>query len=234
MAIRRLSRMFDARVTERERIARDLHDTLLQSVQGLIMHFRRIAMRTPDDAPIRPLMQEALALATEVLEEGRDKVGGLRSAQDDADLAAMLDAHGRRLSAQHGAAFVLEQEGVPRRLRVPVLDEVLAIGREAVRNAFLHAQANRIAVALRYGEREFELAVSDDGVGIDAAGHSGRAGHWGMPGMRERAAELGASLDLDSAPGQGCAWRLRLPARLAYDDSSAQAPASAPREDAVH
>ena len=236
MASRRLSRTFDARVIERERSARDLHDTLLQSVQGLIMHFRRIAMRTPDDAPTRPLMQEALALATEVLEEGRDKVGGLRSAQEDADLAAMLDAHGRRLSVQHGAAFVLAQEGAPRRLRAPVLDEVLAIGREAVRNAALHAQANRIAVALRYGEREFELGVSDDGVGIDPSGHAGRAGHWGMPGMRERAAELGASLELDSARDKGCAWRLRLPARLAYDDTSAQAPAAAstPREDQVH
>ncbi|TXF99057.1 sensor histidine kinase [Massilia arenae] len=236
MAIRRLSRMFDARVIERERIARDLHDTLLQSVQGLIMHFRRIAMRTPDDAPTRPLMQEALALATEVLEEGRDKVGGLRTAQEGADLAAMLDAHGRRLSAQHGVAFALEGEGAPRRLRAPVLDEVLAIGREAVRNAFLHAEANRIAVALRYGEREFELGVSDDGIGIDEAGRAGRAGHWGMPGMRERAAELGASLDLDSAPGKGCVWRLRLPARLAYDDTGGQAPAAAstPREDEVH
>ena len=226
MAIRRLSRMFDARVLERERIARDLHDTLLQSVQGLIMHFRRIAMRTPDDAPTRPLMQEALALATEVMEEGRDKVGGLRSAQEEIDLGAMFDAHGRRLSAQHGAAFVLEQEGAARRLRAPVQDEVLAIGREAVRNAFLHAQADNIALVLRYGEREFELLVNDDGIGIDVTGHAGRAGHWGIPGMRERAAELGASFELESAPGKGCSWRLKLPARLAYAHEGAMGPAA--------
>jgi signal transduction histidine kinase/ligand-binding sensor domain-containing protein len=226
MALRRLSRTFEARVAERERIARDLHDTLLQSVQGLILHFRRIALRTPDDAPSRPLMQEALALATEVLEEGRDKVGGLRAEGEESDPAALLDVHGKRLAAQHPAAFSLTTEGRARRLRVPVLDEVLAIGREAVRNAFLHAQAGNIEVTLRYGEREFELSVNDDGVGIDAAGHGGRAGHWGIPGMRERAAELGATIDLRSAPGQGCAWRLRLPARLAYADHAGEAPAA--------
>lgn len=215
MALRRQSRVFEARVAERERIARDLHDTLLQSVQGLIMHFRRIALRTPDDAPTRPMMQEALSLATEVLEEGRDKVGELRVAPDG-DLAALLEAHGRRLAAQNGTAFTVAREGAPRRLHPPVHDEVLAIAREAVRNAFLHAQAANIGVTLHYGDRDFTLTVRDDGIGIDGERRHGRAGHWGIPGMRERAAELGATLALDSAPGRGSTWRLQLPARLAY------------------
>lgn len=227
IALRRLGRSFEARVAERERIARDLHDTLLQSVQGLILHFRRIALRTPDNAPTRPLMQEALALATEVLEEGRDKLGGLRTAVDSADLAGLLETHGRRLSAQHGAAFALRQDGRVRRLRAPVLDELLAIAREAVRNAFLHAQAGRIEVALHYGERELALEVRDDGVGIEAAAQDGRAGHWGIPGMRERAAELGATIELRSAPARGCAWQLRLPARLAYEDENGPSDAGA-------
>lgn len=217
MALRRLSRSFEARVAERERIARDLHDTLLQSVQGLIMHFRRIALRTPDDAPTRPLMQEALALAVEVLEEGRDKVGGLRDTTGHADLACQLREHGQRLADQHGVAFALDTTGQAQRLRPEVQDEVLAIGREAVRNAFLHAQARRIDIALRWGEREFELAVTDDGIGIDPVIQQGRAGHWGIPGMRERAAELGASIELRSSPSQGSTWLLRMPARLAYD-----------------
>ncbi len=231
MVLRRQSRLFDTRVAERERIARDLHDTLLQSVQGLIMHFRRIALKTPDDAPTRPLMQEALAMATEVLEEGRDRVGGLRTPAAQADLAALLDCHGQALAGQHPARFSLHEEGQARRLRAPVLDEVLAIGREAVRNAFLHAEAEHIDVTLRHGEREFEMVVTDDGVGIEPAMHAGRAGHWGICGMRERAAELGATFDLRSAPGEGSTWRLRLAARLAYaDDGDTQAGPAATAE----
>ncbi|MBB3225173.1 sensor histidine kinase [Pseudoduganella umbonata] len=220
MALQRMTRTFEARVAERERIARDLHDTLLQSVQGLIMHFRRIALRTPDDAPTRPMMQEALSLAAEVLEEGRSKVGELRVGEPrpapDGDLAAPLEAYGRRLAAPGTAAFTVTRDGAPRPLHPPVHDEVLAIAQEAIRNAFLHAQAARIDVALHYGEHEFTLAVRDDGTGIDSARRDGRTRHWGIPGMRERAAELGAALELSGAPGQGTCWCLRLPARLAY------------------
>ncbi len=216
LALRTQRRSFEARVAERERIARDLHDTLLQSVQGLIMHFRRIALRTPQDAPTRPLMEKALVLATEVLEEGRDKVGDLRHAPQDADLAVLLASHGQRLAAQHAVAFALREEGVPRPLRPEALDEILAIGREAVGNAFLHARASRIEALLQHGDHELVLTVSDDGLGIDPSLRKGRAGHWGIPGMRERAAALGAALELDAAPGKGSAWRLRLPARAAY------------------
>lgn len=225
LALRRITRTFEARVAERERIARDLHDTLLQSVQGLIMHFRRIALRTPDDAPTRPMMQEALALATEVLEEGRTKVGELRVAEQrlasDGDLATSLEAHGRRLASPGAAAFTLGQHGTPRALRAPVRDEVLSIAQEAIRNAFLHAQAAHIDVSLHYGEQEFALAVRDDGNGIDNAQRDGRSGHWGIPGMRERAAGMGAALELSGAPGQGTCWRLRVPARLAYAGDAA-------------
>ncbi|MCC2957580.1 histidine kinase [Massilia sp. IC2-477] len=217
VALRRRERVFEARLAERERIARDLHDSVLQSVQGLIMHFHRIALRTPDDAPTRPLMQEALALATEVLEESRDKAGDMRSSVENMDLAALLGSHARRLSVHHTSAFSLKVEGQPRKLRAPVLDEVLAIGREAVRNAFQHAGACHIDVLLRYGEQEFELDLADDGAGIGASLQNGRPGHWGIPGMRARAAELGAILLLVTAPGQGTRWRLRLTADLAYE-----------------
>ena len=239
MALRRMTRTFEARVAERERIARDLHDTLLQSVQGLIMHFRRIALRTPEDAPTRPMMQEALALAAEVLEEGRSKVGELRVDEQrpapDGGLAAHLDAYGRRLVAPGTAAFEVIRDGTARRLHPPVRDEVLAIAQEAVRNAFLHAQATRIEATLHYGEHEFALAVRDDGTGIDTAQRHGRAGHWGIPGMRERAAGIGATMELAGAPGQGTCWRLRIPARLAYagDASEDAGDASAEREGAL-
>jgi signal transduction histidine kinase len=216
LALRSQRSSFETRVAEREGIARDLHDTLLQSVQGLIMHFRRIALRTPQDAPTRPLMEEALALATEVLEEGRDKVGDLRHASRDADLAALLASHGQRLAAQHAVAFALREEGSPRPLRPDVLDEILAIGREAVGNAFLHAQASRIEALLQHGDHEIVLTVSDDGCGIDPSLRQGRAGHWGIPGMRERAAALGAALELDANPGKGSTWRLRLPTRVRH------------------
>ncbi len=216
LALRRMTRTLEARSAERERIARDLHDTLLQSVQGLILQFHRIVLQTPADAPTRPAMQGALTDAQQVLKEGRDKVGGLRVPNDGADLADQLSADGRRLAEQHGIDFLLRCQGRHRPLRATAQEEILAIGREAIRNACQHAKAARIDVTLQFGERLFELIVQDDGAGIRNAEQAGRAGHWGIPGMRERAAELGATLHLHSAAGQGTTWHLQLIAALAY------------------
>lgn len=219
MTLRRMTRTLEARAAERERIARDLHDTLLQSVQGLILQFHRIVLQTPAEAPTRPAMLGALSDASEVLKEGRDKVGGLRVPNDGVDLAEQLAVDGQRLAEQHGGAFFLRCQGARHPLRAAVQEEILAIGREAIRNACMHAQAGRIDVTLHFSEHVFELTVQDDGTGICETERAGRAGHWGIPGMRERAAELGATLTLQSAAGQGTAWHLQLGAALAYADA---------------
>jgi signal transduction histidine kinase len=216
-ALRRLRRDFAQRLHERERIARELHDTLLQSVQGLILGFRRVELLTPDTAPTRALMEETLAAAQQVLEEGRDMLGDLRGAPGRrADLIDVLRGYGERLARQHGIAFVLLPGGGARALPAAVHDQVQAIAREAIGNAFRHAAADRVEVECVYGRRDLALTVRDDGRGIPAATRGGRAGHWGIPGMRERAAGLGSTLELSTGAGRGTCWRLLVPARIAY------------------
>lgn len=216
-ALRRQGRTFEARTAERERIARDLHDTLLQSVQALILMFRRIALRTPDAEPSKAMMTSALALAIEVMQEGRDKVQGLRTAgQDYKALGADLDAYGSRLAEMHQTGYRFKQERTARALKEHVYDELLALGKEAIRNAFIHAHAGQIDVTLDYSEKMLGLSVRDDGQGIDETEQDGRPGHWGIPGMRERAAQLGAEFTLSTRPGDGTLWRLQLPGHLAY------------------
>jgi signal transduction histidine kinase/ligand-binding sensor domain-containing protein len=225
-ALQRQERTFETRVAERERIARDLHDTLLQSVQALILMFRRIALRTPDTEPAKEQMNSALALALEVMQEGRDKVQGLRmTAGDSTELGADIEAYGRRMAEMHAVAFSFIQPMPARPLLGTVHDELLALAHEAIRNAFIHANATHIDATLEYGSKLLQLSVRDDGRGIDAQVQEGRPGHWGIPGMRERAAHLGADLTLASKPGEGSVWHLRLAARLAYaQERSVQTP----------
>jgi signal transduction histidine kinase/ligand-binding sensor domain-containing protein len=213
VALKRLAGTFEARAAERELIARDLHDTLLQSVQGLILSFGGIVKRIPDAEPQKSAMQGALELARQVMVEGRDKVSGLRTVPAKHDeLATDLEDFGQQLADQYGISFVLSLHGPPCRISVLVHDEVLMIGREAILNAFVHANAREVNVELRYDDRFIDLRVQDDGRGIDSEVQAGRPGHWGMQGMRERAAQLGATLDMWTADGRGTTWRLRAPA----------------------
>jgi signal transduction histidine kinase len=163
------------------------------------------------------MMEETLAVALEILEEGRDKVGGLRGATGQRDdLVDILRSYGERLAKQHGNAFAMTLAGAPRALPAAVHDELQAIAREALNNAFHHAQARHVEVRIAFEERELEVTVADDGAGIPSGSAAGRAGHWGIPGMRERAAQLGAQLGVSTAAGQGTSWRLVVPARIAY------------------
>lgn len=213
VALRRMAATFETRSAERERIARDLHDTLLQSVQGLILTFGGIVKRLPDAEPSKAAMNDALDLASQVMDEGRDKVHGLRAgAAGHQELALGLEAFGKRLARQYKIAFTLCLHGQARPLHALLHDEILMIGREAIQNAFAHANASDIKVDLSYGERAMALSVKDDGHGIDPAMQTGRPGHWGIQGMRERAAQLGATLELSSDKDRGTTWRLRVPA----------------------
>ena len=214
-ALRRHTLTLRARMAERERIARDLHDTLLQSVQGLILSFKRVANRTADPST-RLLMDQALTLAVDVLVEGRNKVGGLREGVDAGDLVVALELHGQQLSEQYGPRFRLACHGSARLLQASVFDEVLAIGREAVQNAFAHAQATNVKVELDYGSALFKMRISDDGCGIAEQHRCGRPGHWGIQGMAERASALGASLELLTQANDGCTWQLHMDSERAY------------------
>ena len=216
ITLKRHSLAHEARAAERERIARDLHDTLLQSVQGLILSFKRVANRISNDPSTKSLAEQALALATEVLIEGRNKVGGLREDGHTGDLAPALDAHGKQLAEQYGPRFTLTISGEAQLLQPAVFNEALAIGREAVQNAFVHAQASDVMVELDFGTEIFAVRIIDNGRGIEEQYRRGRSGHWGIPGMGERAATLGATLELLCDEGQGCTWVLQIAARAAY------------------
>ncbi len=209
----------EARLAERERIARDLHDTLLQGMQGLIWRFQAASDRIPAGEPARQLMEQSLDRADKLLEESRDKVKDLRPAASDvADLAQALAAEGEQFAKLHTAKFRVNVQGTHRDLHPIVHEEGLMIGREALANAFRHADANDIEAEVTYGETALHVRIRDDGRGISATvlDAGGKPGHFGLLGMRERAKKLGAHLDVWSKPGAGTEVDLRVPANVAY------------------
>ncbi len=220
----RMQARLEERVNERERIARELHDTLLQSVQGLILSFAAVALRTASQEPTRALMEAALRRATAALVEGRDRVRDLRAAAGG-DLGAAMAGAGKALAAEGGAQFRMTVSGLRRPLHPVVYEELFAIGREALINAFRHARARRIDVTIAYEPGQLRLVVGDDGIGIAAAllADGGRPGHWGLAGMRERSAKIHATLALRNRPGVGTRWTLTIPATFAMPAATARA-----------
>jgi signal transduction histidine kinase len=216
----------EARLAERERIARDLHDTLLQGVQGLIWRFQAATDRIPPDEPARQLMEQSLDRADKLLVESRDKVKDLRpSDREAADLAKALAAEGEQFALLHAAQFKASVEGAPRDLHPIVREEGLLIGREALSNAFSHAQARNIEIEISYGDAALHVRIRDDGRGISPGvlDAGGAPGHFGLLGMRERAKKLGAHIEVWSKPGVGTEVDLRVPADVAYKRSPAAA-----------
>lgn len=216
----RLRERMQARMIERERIARELHDTLLQSVQGLILRFQSALARLPDSEPARQALEKALDSAETVLVEGRDRVADLRARHGDGrSLAQGLEEAVALAAAGHaGLRAELRQQGEPRPLDPLVQDEVLQIAREALANACTHARARRVVAELDWQPRALRLRVSDDGVGIPepVLALGGRPGHWGLQGMRERAEGLQARLRITRPPEGGTRLELTVPAARAY------------------
>ena len=210
----------EERMLERERIARELHDTLLQGLQGLIMRFHSVALRIPEREPLRDLMERALERADEVLIESRDKVKDLRDVSGgEKDLSEDIAENGRLFATDKKVDFSVTVHGSARDLHLIVREETFLITREALANAFTHAQAGRIEVELFYERGGLRVNVRDDGRGIDEDTLlAGRTGHWGLLGMRERAQKIGATLQIYSRANAGTELDLRIPAALAYND----------------
>ena len=211
--------LFEERHAERERIARELHDTFLQAVQGLMLRFQSAMERIPPTEPARELMERALDHADEVIIEGRDRVTQLRAlAHEEANLEEAIHRTGEELARDTATVFRLTVEGVRRSFDPVAGEEILRLAQEAIANAFTHAGAGRIDVSLSYGRKYLTLGVVDDGVGFDVETLTTHcpAGHWGLRGMHERAANLGARLMLSSRPGMGTALELTVPAARAF------------------
>jgi signal transduction histidine kinase/streptogramin lyase len=226
--VRQLHREFaltlEARVAERTRVARDLHDTLLQSFHGLLVRFQIVSELLPERAvEAKEQLDRTIDRAARAITEGRDAVQGLRaSTAETNDLAQAINTLGEELAtdpAHHAAAaFRVTVEGEPRDLHPILRDEIYRIAAEALRNAFRHAEARQIEVEIRYDNQQFRLRVRDDGKGIDAAVLSGQEpeGHYGLRGMRERAKLIGGKLVVWSEVGAGTEVELRIPAATAY------------------
>jgi signal transduction histidine kinase/ligand-binding sensor domain-containing protein len=206
------------RMNERERIARDLHDTLLQGFQGLMLRFQAVMEQIPDNEPARSNMERVLERADEVLLEGREQVSKLRAeAKYGEDLSQAIATFGEELALHNAAQFSMAIVGTPQPLDPIVLDEAYRIGREALVNAFGHSNALRIEGEITYDSASVRLSIRDDGDGIDPAIlKSGLAGHWGLSGMRERAQNIGGQLNVWSNHGAGTEVELIVPSEIAY------------------
>ena len=221
----RIGERAEVRADERVRIARDLHDTLLQGVQGLTLHFHVAAQQLPEGSQPRESMERALATADRILVEGRDRVTRLRADHlTHTDLADAFSAVATGLNDDQQVRFALKIEGPVEDVNPVVLHELYYIGREAITNAFRHSKASEIAVNLKCEPKSVVLAIADNGGGFDplARETNPRAGHWGLIGMKERAETVGAHFECQSAENKGTKILVTVSGRRAYGKQSAR------------
>ena len=232
LRVRQLAHQFnmrlEERVAERTRIARDLHDTLLQSFQALLPRLQagiNMLVARPDDA--RRVLEDAADHASEAIAEGRDAVQGLRlSTVEKNDLALAIRSVGEELASaatnSSSPAFTVVVEGTSRNLHPILRDEIYRLATEALRNAFRHAAARNIEVEIRYDEKYFRLRVRDNGKGIpsDVLGRDSLEGHYGLSGMRERAKLVGGKLTIWTEADGGTEIELNIPGAKAYVKSA--------------
>jgi signal transduction histidine kinase/ligand-binding sensor domain-containing protein len=217
----------DERINERTRIARELHDTLLQSFQGLMLRFQSARNLLPAQ-PVKAVVEldGALDRADQAIVEGRDAIQNLRSSTTVVnELAQAMTALAEEFAQspngeRSSVTFRASVEGTPRDLHPILRDDVYHIAREALRNAYRHAQAGQIEAEVTYGAREVRVRIRDDGKGIDPQQlNGGRTRHWGLTNMRERAKQIGSELSVWSEIGAGTEVELRIPGSLAYGPS---------------
>jgi signal transduction histidine kinase/ligand-binding sensor domain-containing protein len=220
----RIRDRLEQRIAERERIARELHDTLLQGFQGLLLRFQAAADTIPADHSARLKMNIAMDLAEAVLCEGRDRVKDLRKAQPSGGLAKDLSLAAARLVVEPAVAHVLEI-GQARSLHPKVQEEACRIGEEAIANAARHAEATLIEVNIVYAHNQLRLSIVDNGRGLDPdIVHQGqRTGHFGLAGMRERAEQIKGEITISNRQGAGAQISLAVPSAVAYLDPSGRA-----------
>jgi signal transduction histidine kinase len=224
LRVRQLQHQFamtlDSRVGERTRIARDLHDTLLQSFHGILLHLQIVSNELPGGTT-KERLEGVIDQAEQAIVEGRDAVEGLRtSTVERNDLALAIRTLGEELAASNSRRpdFTVQVEGAPRNLHPILRDEVYRIVGEAMRNAFRHAAAQRIEVEIRYDEQQLRLRIRDNGKGIapKLISDDAHEGHFGLRGMRERAKLIGGKLTVWSELDSGTEVELSIPAARVY------------------
>jgi signal transduction histidine kinase/streptogramin lyase len=214
-----MTRRFAEQQSERDRIARDLHDSFFPAVQGLLLRFHTGTRKIESPPGLKNDLESTLDSADEVMDEGRKMISELRdTAPHQASLEKQLSRLGEELESSHGTPFSLRTVGEPRPLAKVALREASTIAKEAIRNAYSHARASHIEAQVRYSKQALEVVISDDGVGMPLSlTHVGKENHWGIPGMRERAKLIRSEIAIDSAEGRGTRITLRVPKRIAFE-----------------
>jgi signal transduction histidine kinase len=213
----------EERVAERTRIAQDLHDTVLQGIVSAAMQLDVAVDQLPANSPAKLRLSHVLELMRHVMEEARKAVRGLRSSNSDSDsdsddLGQAFSRIPQDLGIEVQSDFRVIVLGSARKLHPLIRDEVYHIGRELLVNAFHHSRANCIEVELEYAPKRLRVVVRDDGCGIDPQVlRVGREGHWGLPGMRERAERIGARLRVWSRAAAGTEVALSVPGSIAFE-----------------
>jgi signal transduction histidine kinase len=218
VCLRRVTRAYEfrlRRLAERERVATGLHDTLLQSMQGMILRFQGVSHRLPQASPERAAIETILDQADEVLAEGRHQILALRMPVVYGDnLSQAFAAVGQSLQENFNTPFRMVITARPAPVNGDRGEEIYSIVREALYNAFQHAQAGHIELELVYGCEFFSLYVRDDGRGIGPA--PGEGGYQGLAGMRARAERMGGSIEVLSLPERGTEVILKVPGEICY------------------
>jgi signal transduction histidine kinase/ligand-binding sensor domain-containing protein len=209
MRIHRLKQRFDLVLAERNRIARELHDTLLQGLSGITMQLQALWTKWPASKE-RNTLGEIIQDAARCSTEARQSLWGLRTiGPGSPDFARKLTTLARQAADHSSIHLSLKLDPVSLRAWPEVEYQLLRIAQEAISNSLRHAGARRLEIRLQSDPREANLTIADDGVGFDSS--STPFGHFGLVGMRERAAEIGADLTIESMPGNGTSVRIRLP-----------------------
>ncbi|MBB5057434.1 signal transduction histidine kinase/ligand-binding sensor domain-containing protein [Granulicella aggregans] len=207
------------RVAERERVARELHDTLLQGFQGLLMRFHLATQSIPTSETARTEMEDALDSADSLLVESRERIRDLRHESIElAPLSEALTALGEEFAVPRNWELKVIAHGMETDLNPITYQDIYAVSKEALVNAFRHSRASAIRADLYFEPHRLQIEVTDNGIGIDPGILSGgrREDHWGLAGMQERADNLGAELKLGVPPGGGTRVQLVVPGAMAY------------------
>jgi len=213
----------NVRLEERTRIAQELHDTLLQTFVSASMQLSVAVDGVPAESQVKPLLDRVLRIMKQGIEEGRNTIHDLRLTDTHLfDLVAALSGIRQELAADPNVDFHVVVAGRQQPLEPLIQHEIYRIGREALVNAFCHSQAKRIEFELEYADHELRMRISDNGCGIGPlALQSGREGHWGLAGMRERATRIGGLLKISSSATKGTEVQLSIPGKIAFQLSLA-------------
>ena len=195
----------DERQRERERVARELHDSLLQGFLGVSLQLQAAVGQVPANSPSRAALDHAMVRMQHVIDEARRVLSGLRSsAMDSMSIEQALSCLMDEFALGGGVRFRVFVTGQPKSLRPAIQEQIYLIGREALINALRHSEATSIEAEVEYRPQWLRILVRDNGRGIDPKTvQSGRHAHWGLVGMRERAAGIEAELRIWSRPGAG-------------------------------